>query len=267
MYYLTGELTMENSVRGKTAVITGGASGIGRATARRFAQQNYHVIVIDRDAPLGKELMLEIRARGLSGEFIECDVTNPVAVNLAFDEIADRHPHLDSAVNAVGGGIPDASGTIDSIDFTHWQKELDLNLSSTVLCMQREIKMMKVRSSGSIVNISSIAGLGAAGSNPAYTAAKHALIGLSRQTAMECGPHSIRVNTVCPGVVLTPLLVDSFGGNDEFLEQMGKTNMLARVAEPEEIAEPIFWLCSDSASFITGADLAVDGGGSAYSFK
>ena len=251
----------------RLAVITGGASGIGKATALKFAENNCHVIVIDQNAALANDLMKEFEANGLVGEFYECDVTNPTAVDRTFDAIADCHRNLDYAVNAVGGGIAEARGTLEDIEYKQWQRELDLNLSSTVLCMRREIKMMMGEQRSSIVNISSIAGLGAAGSNPAYTAAKHALIGLSRQSAMECAPNLIRVNTVCPGVVLTPLLVDSFGETNEFLEQMGKTNMLGRVARPEEIAEPIYWLCSEGASFITGAVIAVDGGGSAYSFK
>lgn len=123
---------------------------------------------------------------------------------------------------------------------------------------------MKASGGGSIVNVSSIAGLGGSGSNPAYTSGKHAVVGLTRQAAIENGAHGIRVNAVCPGAVLTPMLVESFGGNEDFLAQLGQTNVLGRVADPAEIAEPIYWLCSDAASFVTGAILAVDGGTTAF---
>jgi len=251
-------------VSDKVVVITGGASGIGRATARKFAEQCHRVVIVDRNASMGESLCDELTQDGYSAEFHACDVTSADAVEALFGALAARHAGLDCAVNAVGGGIAGAEGPIDVIALERWQAELDLNLAATFLCLRQEIRLMKVSGGGSIVNVSSIAGLGGSGSNPAYTSGKHAVVGLTRQAAIENGAHGIRVNAVCPGAVLTPMLVESFGGNEDFVAQLGQTNVLGRVAEPTEIAEPIYWLCSDAASFVTGAILAVDGGTTAF---
>ena len=244
----------------KVVVICGGASGIGQAAVRKFAEHNCHVIIIDRNAEMGEALNSNLAQGGFSAEFHKCDVTKPRDVELLFEQLAAQHSSVDQAVNAVGGGIAWAEGPIDQIELNRWQEELDLNLASTFLCLRHEIRLMKAGGSGSIVNVSSIAGVGGSGSNPAYTSGKHAVIGLTRQAAIENGRYGIRVNAVCPGAVLTPMLVESFGGNDDFIAELAKTNILGRVADPREIAEPIHWLCSDAASFVTGAILVVDGG-------
>lgn len=248
----------------KVVVVAGGASGIGAATARAFAENNFHVVVVDLNDMMGEALNQELGQQGLSAEFQRCDVTNAHEVERLFERVAGRHARLDCAVNAVGGGIAGAEGPIDQIALARWRQELDLNLASTFLCLRHELKLMKAAGSGSVVNVSSIAGLGGSGSNPAYTSGKHAVVGLTRQAAIENGQYGIRVNAVCPGAVHTPMLVESFGGNEDFIADLGKTNVLGRVADPREIAQPIYWLCSDQASFVTGAILAVDGGTTAF---
>ena len=248
----------------KTAVVAGGASGIGGATARKFAENDCHVVIVDINAETGEALHADLAQAGLSTEFHQCDVTKARDIEQLFDQLAATHSKLDYAINAVGGGIAGAEGPIDQIALDRWQQELDLNLASTFLCVRHEVRLMKAGGSGSIVNVSSIAGVGGSGSNPAYTSGKHAVVGLTRQAAIENGQHGIRVNAVCPGAVLTPMLVESFGGNEDFVAQLGSTNVLGRVADPREIAEPIYWLCSDQASFVTGAILAVDGGTTAF---
>lgn len=244
----------------KIALVTAAANGIGRATAEKFAECGCHLLLVDiADDPL-RRLNECLKQKLASAEVFVCDVTRADDVADLFGQISETYGKIDYAVNAVGGSVPGGEKPLGELSFENWQAELDLNLTSTFLCMSHEIRMMKAGGGGCIVNVSSIAGLGGSGSNAAYTAGKHAVVGLTKQAAIECGPFNIRVNAICPGAVRTPMLDLSFGGDPNFLSALAQTNVLERVADPREIAEPIYWLCSDTSSFMTGSIVTVDGG-------
>lgn len=248
----------------KVALVTAAANGIGRATAEKFAREDYHVILVDCSEEQVRDLHAEMQRKEWSAEYFVCDATSRNDVGEMFNEIRENHGTVDVAVNAVGGSVKGGEKPIGDLTYECWTAELDLNLTSTFLCMSDEIALMKPAGHGSIVNVASIAGLGGSLSNAAYTAGKHAVVGLTKQAAIECGAHAIRINAVCPGAVKTPMLIQSFGGDPSFLERLSETNVLGRVADPNEIAASIYWLGSDASSFVTGTIVTVDGGTTAF---
>ncbi|MFC6732818.1 MULTISPECIES: SDR family oxidoreductase [unclassified Haladaptatus] len=246
-----------NGIEGKVAIVTGASSGIGRATAERFAAEGAKVIVADVVEDGGRETIERITDAGGDATFVRVDVTSDEDVKTMVETALDTYGGLDFAHNNAGieGEMAPLADTADD----DWSRVIDVNLGGVWRCMKHEIPVMVDRGGGSIVNTSSVAGLMAAGGAP-YVASKHGVIGLTRVAAVEYAKQGIRVNAVCPGVVDTPMVQRAGEETPEQIEQFVAMQPLGRMAEPEEIASAVVYLCSDDASFITAHPLPVDGG-------
>jgi NAD(P)-dependent dehydrogenase (short-subunit alcohol dehydrogenase family) len=245
-------------VAGKVALVTGGASGIGRAAAVRLALGGASILVADRDEVGGHGTVDLIADAGGVAHFCTVDVTDPDAIVAMVDDAVGTYGRLDLAVNNAGMSgtyAPLGDQTLDD-----WNHTLAVNLTSVFLSMQAEIAAMLDQGGGSIVNTASGAGLMGFANLPAYVASKHGVVGLTKSVALEFARKGIRVNAVCPGSVRTPMLEGFTGGDEAALQGMGKMQPIGRLGTPDEIAEAIAWLCSDAASFVTGVALPVDGG-------
>jgi NAD(P)-dependent dehydrogenase (short-subunit alcohol dehydrogenase family) len=245
------------SFAGKVAIVTGGGSGIGRATALQLGSQGAHVIVADVNEEGGEKTVAEI---GGGARFVRTDVTNPADVDAL---VAACDGRLDIAFN--NAGTSGNFGNVADTDIDEWRRVVDLNLVGVYLCMRAELKVMG--SGGVIVNTSSGAGLMGFAGLSAYVASKHAVIGLTKTAALEYARAGIRINAVCPGTVRTPMLEGFFGGDETALKAMGDMMPIGRLATAEEIAEAVVWLCSDHASYVTGMAMPVDGGAAAASAR
>ena len=243
---------------GKVALVTGGASGIGRAAALLFAGAGARVAVADMSAGGGAETVRLIREMGGNAVFIRADISNARQVEMMVEETVTVFGKLDCAFN--NAGIEQSLAPIAEIPDGEWERIIGVNLKGTWLCLKHEIRAMLVRGRGAVVNTSSVAGLVGGPFNGAYAASKHAILGLTRAAALEYASMGIRVNAVCPGMTLTPMIEMITGGDAGVEAMITALHPIGRAAFPEEIAHAAVWLCSDEASFITGHALAVDGG-------
>lgn len=243
--------------KGNVALVTGAASGIGRETARRFAELGAAVIVADVDLEGGEETVSLVQECGAAGLFVKCDVSDPLEVERMFRESASRFERLDFAVNNAGIGGPWEQ--LRSYPHEGWDRVLAVNLNGVFYCMQEEIGRMAGQG-GSIVNVASMAGKLGLPNQAAYTASKHAVIGLTRVAAQEVARHEIRVNAVCPVYTRTPLFDPMIADNPRRAEKMLERIPLRRFGETRDIADAIVWLCSEQSGFITGQALNLDGG-------
>lgn len=252
---------MTEALAGRSIFITGAASGLGRATALGAAAAGARVAMADISEAGLDEAAQAARAHGAEVLPLVCDVTDPQSVDAALSRVAARFGGLDAAVN--NAGISEAAfGHQDTamadLPDDIWHRIFDINLTGLRSCMKAEIALMRgQRAGGAIVNVSSIAGLVALPGRSAYVASKHAVIGLTRAAALDHGSASIRVNAVCPGYVETPFTRDTLQASGEAIRARVPAG---RIARPEEVSGLILWLCSDAASFVTGAAYAVDGG-------
>lgn len=249
-------------VADKVALVTGSGAGIGRATALQFAAEGARIVVSDIHKEDGEETVALILDAGGEAAFIGCDVADPVAVNALVAETVKTYGRLDCACNNAGieGVIaPLLDQTIEDFD-----RVIAVNLRGTFLCLQAEIRQMLANGGGTIVNLASVAGLiGFPGLSP-YVATKHGVNGLTKNAALEYGKSAIRVNSICPGGIDTRML-DSLAdqataGAQSSKEMMDPLHPIGRIGTPQEVAELIVWLCSPRASFVTGANIPVDGG-------
>jgi NAD(P)-dependent dehydrogenase (short-subunit alcohol dehydrogenase family) len=229
-------------LQGKQAVVVGGASGIGAAVASLLRSHGADVVVADLRAGDG---------------VVECDVTDESSVVSLFEGL-DR---VDIAVNCAG--VSGRMGPITELSLDTWRGVLDVNLTGAFLCLREELRKMVPQGSGSIVSVSSGAGLRGLAQLPDYVASKHGVIGLVRAAALEHARAGIRINAVAPGSIHTPMLSAFVGGDEKALAGMGRMSPIGRLGTPDEVAEAIVWLCSDEARFVTGSVLSVDGGVSA----
>ena len=242
---------------GNVALITGGNSGIGKETALVFARQGASVVISARREPEGLEVVDSIRAAGGKAEFVQTDVSDAQQVDAMISHTIESFGRLDFAFNnaAINGGV----APIHEYPHELWNDIISVNLTGTFLCMQAEIKHMMSNGGGSIVNTASINGMRATPRNLAYSTSKWGVIGMTKSAAKGYGQHGIRVNAVSPGLVDTPMVEAIF--NDEAKRNEAiKEYPLGRLGQPIDIAEAVLWLCSDSASFITGVNLPVEGG-------
>jgi NAD(P)-dependent dehydrogenase (short-subunit alcohol dehydrogenase family) len=227
----------EGEHAGRVAVVTGGASGIGAATAALLSSQGATVVVADLPA-------VDVRREEQVVEF--------------FDSVMSQYGRIDLAANCAG--VSGTYGKLTALSLADWELTIGVNLTGVFLCLREELRRM---TSGSIVNISSGAGLRGFANLPDYVASKHGVIGLTRSAALEYARRGIRINAVAPGSIRTPMLAAFTGGDEEALEGMGRMSPIGRLGSPDEVAAAIGWLCSDSASFITGSVVSADGGVSA----
>jgi len=256
---------MTKGMQGKVALVTGGASGIGRVTAQAFAREGVKVIVsTDANIKGGEETVRLIKDSGGEATFVNCDVKKAEEVELMVSRTVETYGSLDYAFNNAGIG-PDGKRIpvvpIADCPEEIWDRTLDTNLKGVWLCMKYEIRQMIKQKRGVIVNTSSVGALRPIPGFGPYAASKGGLILLTRTAALEVAPFGIRVNVICPGLTARTQLAENISiANPEEREQMLKPIPMARMAEPEEMAEAVLWLCSDAASFITGHVLPIDGG-------
>lgn len=238
---------MTQDLTGKVALVTGGASGIGRATVELLAEHGATVVAADVAA-----------SDDVGGEVRTLDVTDEAAVDALVASVVAEHGRLDLAANVAG--VSGGYRNIDALDTDSWRTLMAVNLEGVLFSLRAELRVMKEAGQGAIVNVASTAGVMGVPGMAAYAASKHGVIGLTRTAALETARLGVRVNAVCPGPVRTPMLRAFVGGDEDLLEQSGRTTPMGRLGEPSEIAEAIVWLLSGSASFVTGVALQVDGG-------
>jgi len=239
----------------RVAVITGAGSGIGLATARRFASEGAKVVVVDLNPDAGKAAADEV-----GGEFVAADVSDEEAVKALFDGVAERYGRLDIAFNNAGISPPDDDSILDT-GLDAWRRVQEVNLTSVYLCCKEAIGYMRAQGRGAIVNTASfVAVMGSATSQISYTASKGGVLALSRELGVQFAREGIRVNALCPGPVNTPLLRELFAADPERAQRRLVHVPMGRFAEPEEIAAAVAFLASDDASFITASTFLVDGG-------
>lgn len=243
-----------NSMDGKVAIVTGGSSGIGKATALAFANTGVKVVVAARRTLEGEDTIKQIQQAGGEGLFVRTDVTQAKEVEALVNTTIKTYSRLDFAFNNAGSG---KSSRLIEMSEEDWEAEIAVNLKSIWLCMKYEIPAMIKSGVGAIVNVSSQGALVGVANYSAYGAAKGGVLALSRAAAAEYAAQKIRVNTISPGAVKTDLWADA---PLDMLEQVASGIPLQRIGEPSDIAEAAVWLCSDAASFVTGHNLVIDGG-------
>jgi NAD(P)-dependent dehydrogenase (short-subunit alcohol dehydrogenase family) len=241
----------------KVALVTGGGSGIGQATALAFAREKATVAVADVAVQNGEETAHMINETGGEAIFINCDVTKAVDVQSMVKKTVQAFGRLDYAFN--NAGIEGVLAPIVEYPEEIWNRVISINLTGVWLCMKYEVPEILKQGGGAIVNTSSAAGLVGVGSATAYTAGKHGVVGLTKSVALEYARAGIRVNAVCPGAIRTPML-ERLVEKHPKMEEWYLSVPAGRIAAVDELAEAVVWLCSDKASFVTGHAMAVDGG-------
>jgi len=246
---------MPGRLGGKVAVITGGAGGIGRETARRFAEEDARVCIADLADEPGNEAADE-----LDGLYVHADVTDPDDVQRMYRETAERFGGIDVLFNNAGISPPEDDSILDT-GLDAWQRVQDVNLKSVYLCCKYGIPYLLERGGGSIINTASfVATMGAATSQISYTASKGGVLALSRELGVEFARRGIRVNALCPGPVNTPLLQEIFAKNPEQAQRRLVHVPMGRFAEAKEIAGAVLFLASDDSSYVNASTFMVDGG-------
>jgi 3-hydroxybutyrate dehydrogenase len=251
---------MPGRVEGKIALVTGGASGIGRATALTFAREGAKLIIADMHEEGGQQTVHMITEKGGEALFVRTDVTQPTEVEALISKAVQTYGRLDCAHNNAGVTQRAYPPTAEFPE-EDWHRVLAVNLTGVWLCMKYEIPQMLTQGRGAIVNTASVAGLVGLAGRSAYVASKHGVVGITRTAALEYAQHGIRVNCVCPGYIRTPMVAYVLQTEGAQLEaQMVAREPIGRLGTPEEVAETVVWLCSDAAAFVTGHTMTVDGG-------
>jgi NAD(P)-dependent dehydrogenase (short-subunit alcohol dehydrogenase family) len=240
---------------GKVAIVTGGVSGIGKATVLKFIAEGASVAILDLDEKAGVQLTEAIGRNGGKAMFVNCDVSNEESVKEAIGKVVDMYGRLDYAYN--NAGIGGEFAKVENYPADDWDKVMAINLKGVFLCMKYEIPHILKQGKGAIVNCASLLSTVASENDSAYVASKFGVLGLTKNAALEYAATGLRINAVSPGFTKTPM-IDK--GDEEKLKRIAALHPIGRLADPEEIAEAVIWLCSDRSSFAIGLNLLVDGG-------
>ncbi len=242
----------------KIVLITGAGSGIGRGTALAFAREGATVVVSDINEAGGHQTVEMI---GANAVFIKADVSDPEQVESLIQQIVLKYNRLDIAINNAGvGGV---MGKMHEMPLHHYKKVMNINLDGVFYCLQHELRQMLAQGSGCIVNVASVAGLRPLPNSAAYSASKHAVVGLTKTAALEYARKNIRINAVCPVFTHSAMVQGMFDVAPELEQKLLKAIPMGRYGQPEDVAQAILWLCSDENNFLTGHALPIDGGGAA----
>ncbi len=246
---------MTGRLEGKVAVVTGGCSGIGLATVRRFAEEGAKVVIGDVDDARGKEVAGEV-----GGTYVHADVTDKEQVDALFKAAKETYGSVDIAFNNAGISPPEDDSILET-DLDAWRRVQEVNLTSVYLCCKAALPYMLEQGSGSIINTASfVAVMGAATSQISYSASKGGVLSMSRELGVQFARQGVRVNALCPGPVNTPLLQELFAKDAERAARRLVHIPMGRFGEPEEMANAVLFLASDESSFITASSFLVDGG-------
>ncbi len=243
----------------QVAVVTGGATGIGRATCEAFARAGARVVVADINPDEAQRTVDGCRALGADAMFVHCDVADDTQVEAMVRETVKQYGRLDCAFN--NAGIEGVQASIVDLDPDAWRRTIDVNLTGVYRCVHFEARVMRDQRRGAIVNCSSILGVVGFANASAYTAAKHGVIGLTKTAALELAKDGVRVNAICPAFIETPMLERAGMTTDPVVRAtMEALHPIGRLGTSQEIADAVLWLCSPQSSFVTGHALLADGG-------
>jgi NAD(P)-dependent dehydrogenase (short-subunit alcohol dehydrogenase family) len=253
---------MMNRMTDKTVIVTGGSSGIGRATCRRLAQQGARVAVTDVQDDAGEALAAELREAGGEARYWHLDVADEGNVQRVLAQVAEALGGIDVLVN--NAGITGTDKPTDELSEAEWQEVIDINVKGVFLCTKHAVPHMRQRGAGSIINLSSIYGIIGAPDLPPYHASKGAVRLMTKTDALLYAGDDIRVNSIHPGYIWTPLVADlaeaSGQGVDEFRRELDAKHPIGHVGEPDDIAYGALYLAADESKFVTGSELVIDGG-------
>ena len=243
---------------GKVALVTGGGSGIGRATSLAFANEGAKVVIDDINVQGGEETLAMVKRAGAEAVFVKADVSKAAEAEAMVQKAIETYGRLDCAYNNAGVGEP--LKRVHKTSEDNWDRVMATNLKGVYLCMKYEIPHMLKQGKGAIVNTSSLAGLKGLSGQAAYVASKHGVVGLTKSAAIEYATLGIRINCICPGVINTPLIAPNMKDRPHVEKGYVDMEPIGRLGKPEEIASAVLWLCSDEASFAVGSIFSVDGG-------
>jgi NAD(P)-dependent dehydrogenase (short-subunit alcohol dehydrogenase family) len=244
-------------LKGKVALITGGAEGIGGAAVRLFAREGAKVVFCDVNSEVAERTLAEVRRVGGDASFFAADVSREEEVAALVKHAVETYGKLDCALN--NAGIVGESAPMQMVQLADWQRVLDVNLTGLFLCMKHELAVMVPAGHGAIVNVASGAGVVAAPTLAAYSASKHGVLGLTKTAAVENARSGVRVNAILPGSIDTPMMQRTMDIHPEVKKIVLKSTASGRLGRPEEVAEAALWLCSDRASLVSGECMLVDG--------
>lgn len=249
---------MQISFKGQAALVTGAGMGMGLATARAFAQTGAAVMVADVNAASAEKAAHELNEAGHKAAWIQCDVAEEDQVKAMVAKTVEQFGRLDAAYN--NAGVQSLVTDIADLPTEEWDRVFNVNLRGVFFCMKYELQHMRAQGSGAIVNCSSIGGLIGLPGRAAYHAAKHGVLGMTKSAALEYAPRGIRINAVCPGTILTPMVENMFASGDLSEADVVKFAPIGRLGTAAEIADAVLWLCSPLSTYVIGQAVTVDGG-------
>ncbi|MBI4430493.1 MAG: SDR family oxidoreductase [Candidatus Omnitrophica bacterium] len=249
---------VQREFHGKVGLVTGAASGIGRAAANAFAEEGACVVISDVDSAGAEETLRQISAKGGEALFVRADVSKSREVSDLVEQTVKKFGRLDFAYN--NAGIEGKLSPTADVTEENWDRVMAVNLKGVWLCLKHEIPQMLKQGRGAIVNAASVTGIVGFRGLSAYAASKGGIIGLTKVAALEYAKSGIRVNAVCPGLIRTPMTMRRTGGSPKVEAELVGMEPIGRMGAPEEVAKAVVWLCSSRASFVTGQAIPVDGG-------